>query len=370
MRTPRMISVVGCHAEGEVGDVIVGGVLPPPGATMCEKMRAMERDFDHIRRLLICEPRGSVARHVNLIVPPTRADCDAGVIIMEPTEYLPMSGSNTDVHRDGAAGDRHGADAGAGDRAAARHAGRAGGCRRASAATANAVSVKFGERAGFVDKLDAPLEVEGRGTITVDIAYGGMFYAIVDAPALGFEIAPRRGARAGGAGREDPRGGARAADVVHPENPEIAGVSIVQLDGPFDGPAKSSRNTCIVAPGRSDRSPTGTGTSARMAVLHARGQLKVGDGMIHELIIGSRFKGRIAGETDDRRHARRSYDHQGPRVDHRLSPLSRRSDRSLARRLCRGRHLGHIDGDAAGVRAGGKRLTVHVARRRAAFSCV
>ena len=86
MRAPRMISVVGCHAEGEVGDVIIGGVLPPPGATMLEKKLAFERDLDHIRRLLICEPRGSVARHVNLIVPPTRADCAAGAIIMEPTE--------------------------------------------------------------------------------------------------------------------------------------------------------------------------------------------------------------------------------------------------------------------------------------------
>jgi proline racemase len=78
-----------------IGDVIVGGVLPPAGATMYEKMRTMERDHDHVRRLLLCEPRGSVARHVNLIVPPTRPDCDAGVIIMEPTEYVPMSGSNT-----------------------------------------------------------------------------------------------------------------------------------------------------------------------------------------------------------------------------------------------------------------------------------
>lgn len=74
----RVISVVGCHAAGEVGDVIVGGVLPPAGATMYEKMRTMERDHDHVRRLLLCEPRGSVARHVNLIVPPTRPDCDVG----------------------------------------------------------------------------------------------------------------------------------------------------------------------------------------------------------------------------------------------------------------------------------------------------
>ena len=91
----RVISVVGAHAAGEVGDVIVGGVLPPAGATMFEKMRTMEREHDEIRRLLLREPRGSIARHVNLVLPPTRADCDAGAIIMEPTEYPPMSGSNT-----------------------------------------------------------------------------------------------------------------------------------------------------------------------------------------------------------------------------------------------------------------------------------
>ncbi|MGO9949105.1 MAG: proline racemase family protein, partial [Steroidobacteraceae bacterium] len=91
----RLISVVGCHAEGEVGDVIVGGVLPPQGRTMFDKMRTMEREHDHIRRILLCEPRGSVIRHVNLLVPATRPDCDVGAIIMEPTEYVPMSGSNT-----------------------------------------------------------------------------------------------------------------------------------------------------------------------------------------------------------------------------------------------------------------------------------
>ena len=95
MVATRIITVVGCHAEGEQGDVITGGVLPPPGDTMMSKKLAFERDHDDIRRLLLCEPRGSVARHVNLVVPSTRDDCVAGAIIMEPTEYPPMSGSNT-----------------------------------------------------------------------------------------------------------------------------------------------------------------------------------------------------------------------------------------------------------------------------------
>src|SRR5947207_10523175 len=94
MRARRAITVVGCHAGGEVGNVIVGGVLPPEGATVFEQMQTL-RDDDSLRRLLLREPRGSVAVHANLVVPATRPDCDAGFIIMEPTEYPAMSGSNT-----------------------------------------------------------------------------------------------------------------------------------------------------------------------------------------------------------------------------------------------------------------------------------
>src|SRR5438034_4309061 len=94
MRVGRTITVVGCHAGGEIGNVVVGGVLPPPGDTVFEQMQALERD-DSLRRLLLREPRGSVAAHANLIVPSKRDDCAAGYIIMEPTEYPAMSGSNT-----------------------------------------------------------------------------------------------------------------------------------------------------------------------------------------------------------------------------------------------------------------------------------
>jgi trans-L-3-hydroxyproline dehydratase len=297
MRAPRSISVIGCHAEGEVGDVIVGGVLPPPGATMLEKKLAFERDFDHVRRLLICEPRGSVARHVNLIVPPTRADCVAGAIVMEPTEYPPMSGSNTMCiatvlletgmvpMQEPETRLRLDMPGGPVDVVAECGGGKC-------------VSVTLANVPAFAAKLDALLEVEGRGIITVDIAYGGMFYAIADARALGFEVAAHEARDLAVLG-EKIRAAARTHQpVVHPLHPEIAGVSIVQFAAPFAGPNQVSRNTCIVAPGRSDRSPTGTGTSARMAVLHARGLLRVGEGLTHESIIGSRFEGRITGATD------------------------------------------------------------------------
>ena len=295
MRTRRVIHVVGCHAEGEVGDVIVGGVLPPPGATMYDKMRAMAVD-DTVRRFLLLEPRGSVARHLNLVVPPTRPDCDAGVIIMEPTEYVPMSGSNVmctatvlletgmipmtepqtllTIETPGGP-------------VAIRATCRDGRCER----------VEIANVPCFVDRLDAPLEVSGHPSLTVDIAYGGMMYASVDAGALGFEIAPHEARDLACLGEAIRLACRERYDCVHPGNAGIRGVSIVQFAGPFNGIGEVSRNTCIVAPGRSDRSPTGTGTCARMAILHARGLMGVGDTMIHESIIGSRFTGRIVGET-------------------------------------------------------------------------
>ncbi len=292
MRANRMIQVVGCHAEGEVGDVIVGGVLPPPGATVFEQREAMQRDFDHIRQMLICEPRGSVARHVNLVVPAKRADCVAGAIIMEPTEYPPMSGSNTIclvtvlletgmvpmVEPETRL--RLDMPAGPVDVVAQ--------CR-----DGKCVSVELTNVPCFATHLDVPLEVEGYGTIAIDIAYGGMFYAMTDATKLGFRLEPGEARELAVLG-ERIRLAARAQHrAVHPENAAISGVSIVQLHSPFTAPGGESRNTCIIAPGRSDRSPTGTGLSARLAALAARGVLQVGDRYDHTSLIGSRFEGRI-----------------------------------------------------------------------------
>ena len=296
MRSRLMLSVVGCHAEGEVGDVIVGGFLPPGGATMFERMRAMERDFDHVRRFLLCEPRGSVCRHVNLLTPPINADCSVGVIIMEPTEYVPMSGSNlictvTVILETGIVPIEEPVtivmvDTPAGPVKAVAEC-RDGRCR----------SVEFENVPSFVDRLDASVEVAGLGTVLIDVAYGGMFYAIVDATELGFRVDASEARELAVAGEQIRLAAREQLDVVHPENSGIRGISIVQLARPFEGIGKVTRNTCIVAPGRSDRSPTGTGTCARMAVLHARGQMAVGDSMTHESIIGSQFHGRIIATT-------------------------------------------------------------------------
>src|SRR5918995_6776295 len=189
MRARRMITVVGCHAGGEIGNVVVGGVLPPPGATVFEQRQALERDGDWLRRLLLREPRGSVAAHVNLVVPATRPDCDAGFIIMEPTESPAMSGSNTictaTVLLETGMLEMHAPETvlrleAPGGVVEVRATCRDGRCE----------SVELTNVPCFADRLDAPLEVEGLGTLRVDVSYGGMWYAIADAAALGFAIEP------------------------------------------------------------------------------------------------------------------------------------------------------------------------------------
>ena len=296
MRARRTITVVGCHAGGEVGNVVTGGVLPPAGTTVFEQMQTLAREGDGLRRLLLREPRGSVACHANLIVPPTRPDCDAGFIIMEPTEYPPMSGSNaicaaTVLLETGMVEMQEPETTlrleAPGGVVEARAACRDGRCE----------SVEITNVASFADRLDAPLEVEGLGSLTVDVAYGGMWYAIADAAALGFAIEPGEARDLSLAGERIRAAAREQLPCAHPENPDIAGVSIVQIAQPWQGVGAVSRNAVVVAPGRLDRSATGTGLSARMAVLHARGLMAVGDAMTHASAIGSTFDGRIVSET-------------------------------------------------------------------------
>jgi len=295
VRSRRTITVVGCHAGGEIGNVVVGGVLPPPGKTVFEQMQALRAD-DSLRRLLLREPRGSVAVHANLVVPATRADCDAGFIIMEPTEYPPMSGSNTICVatvlletgmielQEPETTLRLEAPAGPVDVRA--------GCR-----DGRVESVELTNVPSFVGRLDARIDVPGVGAIDVDVAFGGMWYAIADAQALGFALEPAEARELSRVGELIRASAAEQLECVHPENDDIAGVSIVQLAGPWQGAGAVTRNAVVVAPGRLDRSATGTGLSARMAVLHARGLMSVGDTMTHASPIGSTFAGRIAAET-------------------------------------------------------------------------
>jgi proline racemase len=296
LRTARTLTVVGCHAGGEVGNVITGGVLPPSGDTVFEQMQALARD-DSLRRLLLREPRGSVAVHANLIVPPTRPDCDAGFIIMEPTEYPAMSGSNTmcvtTVLLETGMVEMHEPETTLRLEAPAGLVEVRAGCRDGECEWVELTNVPC-----FADRLDAEVEVEGLGTLTVDVAFGGMWYAIADAAALGFELEPAEARELSRVGELIRAAAREQLPCAHPDNPEIAGVSIVQIAEPWRGVGEVSRNAVVVAPGRLDRSATGTGLSARMAALHARGLMRDGDSMSHASVLDTRFEGRIVSETE------------------------------------------------------------------------
>ena len=295
VRTKRAITVVGCHAGGEVGNVVVGGVLPPPGTTVFERMEALRAD-DSLRRLLLREPRGSVATHANLIVPSALPECAAGYIIMEPTEYPAMSGSNTIcvatvLLETGMVEMQE-------PETTLRLEAPAGVVEvRATCRDGRCESVELTNVPCFADRIDAALEVDGIGTLTVDVAFGGMWYAIADAGALGFALEPSEARELCAVGERIRMAAREQLPCVHPENPGIAGVSIVQIAEPWQGVGATSKNAVVVAPGRLDRSATGTGLSARMAALHARGLMQPGDAMTHASVLGTTFDGRIVAEA-------------------------------------------------------------------------
>jgi proline racemase len=296
MKWERTVTVIGCHVGGEENDVIVGGVLPPPGATMFDKKVYLETKADELRRWLLFEPRGKSTLCVNLVVPPTRPDCDAGFIIMESVDYPPMSGSNTICTT-----------------TVLLETGMlkmqepltvltldtpAGPVRvEATCRDGKVTKVRFANVPCFATHLDAMIEVEGMGSVKVDVAYGGAFFAIADAPSLGFAVEPHEARDLVAVGNRIKTAAAEQLPVTHPENPAIRTVTFTEFAMPFGGPGTRSRNAVIVSPGRIDRSPCGTGTSARLAVLHAKGLVKAGQGFIHESIIGSEFESAIAAET-------------------------------------------------------------------------
>ncbi len=287
---------MGCHAGGEIGNVVTGGVPAPEGDTVFDRMTTLARDGDGLRRLLLHEPRGSVAVHANLIVPSRVPGCAAGFIIMEPTEYPAMSGSNaictaTVLLETGMVEMQ--------EPETVLRLEAPGGVieARASCEDGRCSSVEITNVASFAHSLDTPIEVTGLGTVVVDVAYGGMWYAIADAAALGFGIEPSEARDLVDVG-ERIRIAARAQlECAHPDNPAIAGVSIVQIAAPWNGVGATTRNAVVISPGRLDRSATGTGLSARIATLHARGLMSVGDTMTHASPLGTTFDGRIVAET-------------------------------------------------------------------------
>ena len=308
MRLSSVIQAVDAHACGEHGRVIVGGVLDVPGRTMFEKMVHLRDHADDLRKRMLREPRGYPAANCNLILPPTQPEADAGFVIMEQVEYPGMSGSNTicvttvlletgmlpmkepvtELTLETPAGLVR---------------------VRADCAEGKVRRVTFRNVPAFAAYLERTIEVPHLGGVVVDVAYGGMFYVIADAEPFGLRLTPdevrdivRIGEMIKAAAREQ-------LPVVHPEQPGFEGITISQLSGPPSGPHADRRNAVIVSTGELDwstpstwtgaidRSPCGTGTCAKMAVLHAKGQLPLQQDFRHEGVLGTVFTGRLVEET-------------------------------------------------------------------------
>jgi proline racemase len=297
MHTSKIIHVVSCHAEGEVGDVIVGGVLPPPGETIWEQSRFIAKD-ETLRNFVLNEPRGGVFRHVNLLVPPKDPRAQMGWIIMEPADTPPMSGSNSicvsTVLLDSGIVPMT-------EPVTKITLEAPGGLVEVTADCKNGKAERITVRnvPSFADKLGVSLEVTGLGTLTVDTAYGGDSFVIVDAKALGFDVKPDEAREIAEAGVRITAAANEQLGFSHPENPGWDHISFCQVAGPLTrrNNVLTGANAVVIQPGKVDRSPTGTGCSARMAVLHARGQMAVGETYVATSIIGSEFRCGINSTT-------------------------------------------------------------------------
>ncbi|MCT8162080.1 trans-3-hydroxy-L-proline dehydratase [Pseudoruegeria sp. SHC-113] len=297
MRSSKVIHVVSAHAEGEVGDVIVGGVLPPPGETLWEQRSFIARD-QTLRNFVLNEPRGGVFRHVNLLVPPKHPDAQAAWIIMEPEDTPPMSGSNAicvaTVLLDTGLVPMQ-------EPVTEMLLEAPGGLVkiRAQCRAGKAERIFVQNLPSFADRLGVGLDVAGLGRITVDIAYGGDSFVMVDAEALGFGIKESEAWEIAQLGVRITEAANAQLGFRHPENAGWDHISFCAFCGPLQETETGFATSSAVAirPGKVDRSPTGTAVSARMAVLAARGQMAVGQTLEARSIIGSRFIGRILGQT-------------------------------------------------------------------------
>lgn len=291
------IEIIGCHAEGEVGDVIIDGVTPPPGDTIWEQSRWIAADGT-LRDFVLNEPRGGVFRHVNLVVPPVDPRAAQGFIIMEPEDTPPMSGSNSicvatvllqsGIVRMQEPQTRFLLEAPGGTVDVTAN------CR-----SGKAQSITIRNVASFADRLDANIEVEGLGTVKVDTAYGGDTFAIVAAGDVGLSIKPDEARDLCDIGTKIRIAATEQLGFNHPELPEVDYVSFCMFALPvvMHREHRVSKNAVIVRPGKVDRSPTGTGLSARLAVMHARGLMRPGDTLLARSIIDSEFLGSIDSET-------------------------------------------------------------------------
>ncbi|MEM8537230.1 MAG: proline racemase family protein [Pseudomonadota bacterium] len=291
------IHVVSAHAAGEVGDVITAGVAPPPCDTVWAQSRWIAQD-QCLRNYMLNEPRGGVFRHVNLLVPPKHPKADAAFIIMEPEDTPPMSGSNTICvatvlletgilpMQEPVTRLTLEAPGGLIDVTAQ--------CENGKVTTVSLINMP-----SFAVALQVPLTLEGYGTVNVDIAFGGDSFVLLDASDLGIDLTQDNALALAKLGAQITQEANAQIGFQHPNLPEWRHISFCQFTGALapHPTGFTGKNTVAIKPGKLDRSPTGTGTCARMAVLYAKGEMQVGQSLHHRSIIGSQFVGDILAET-------------------------------------------------------------------------
>jgi proline racemase len=298
--TPREstpLEIVQCHAGGEVGDVIVGGFPAPPGKTLWEQSRHIATDGT-LRAFVLNEPRGGVFKHMNLLVPPTDPAADLAFIIMEPEDTPPMSGSNamcvttvaleTGIHPMQEPITKLTLQAPAGLVPVT-----------AQCSDGKVTAVTLTNVPSFVVQRQVPLDVPGVGTITVDTAFGGDSFVIATAKDLGLRLEPEHAHTIADVGMALREAANTQLTFTHPLLPEWQHHSFAFITGDVERTSTglTSRNACVINPGKLDRSPTGTGCSAFMAVLHDRGDLSDTEDYVGRSVIDSAFTGRIASRT-------------------------------------------------------------------------
>lgn len=297
MQTSKIIHIVSCHAEGEVGDVIVGGVSPPPGKTLWEQRKYIAQD-QALRNFLLNEPRGGVFRHVNLLVPPKNPQADAAFIIMEPEDTPPMSGSNSicvsTVLLDSGIIPMQ-------EPVTEMTLEAPGGLVRVYAECKNGKTERIVVEnvPSFADQLNTRLELEGIGTLKVNTAYGGDSFVIVDADTLGFSITEDEAHDIASLGVKLTNAANEQIGFTHPTIPDWRHISFCLFAGLLNETADGfeARSAVAIQPGKVDRSPTGTAVCARMAVLSASGQMNIGQKLRAISIIDSVFEGQIVRAT-------------------------------------------------------------------------
>ena len=293
MKISRQIMAVDSHTMGEPTRIIISGIPNIPGDTMPEKKAYLENNLDHLRTAVMLEPRGHNDMFGSILLAPTKKEADLGIIFMDGGGYLNMCGHGTigamtvavelgyvdvqepitEITLEAPAGLVKG---------------------RVKVQDGKALEVSFSNVPSFLFKTDVEVNIPELGkTITIDVAFGGSFFAIVESKQLGIDICPKNAADLNTIGMAILKAVNEQVEVVHPTLPHIKSIDLVEIYGPAKGEGATLQNVVVFGDGQVDRSPCGTGTSAKIATLFTKGKLKKGETFVYESIIGTQFKGQV-----------------------------------------------------------------------------